>query len=130
MSVKRGAKPLLVKVVANESNGTAEDKETVEGTNLDILFSFLRAECTTVTKQINKADSDATVNIQDECILLRRRHLLNSEGIVEKTVAGEVLLDVLLDELDTRSGLLTLLILWPIPLMSLLAFLELSTNSS
>ena len=85
MSVKRGAKPLLVKVVANESNGTAEDKETVEGTNLmvkasgisatqhvhsitylDILFSFLRAECTTVTKQIDKADSDATVNIQDE----------------------------------------------------------------
>lgn len=36
------------------------------------------------------------------CILLRRRHLLNSEGIVEKTVAGEVLLDVLLDELDTK----------------------------
>ena len=34
MSVKRGTKPLLVKVVANESNGTAEDKETVEGTNL------------------------------------------------------------------------------------------------
>ena len=85
MSVKRGAKPLLVKVVANESNGTAEDKETIEGTNLiakelgtsttqhvhfitylNILFSFLRAECTTVTKQINKADSDATVNIQDE----------------------------------------------------------------
>lgn len=85
MSVKRGAKPLLVKVVANESNGTAKDKETVEGTNLivkelgtsatqhvnsitylDILFSFLRAECATVTKKINKADSDATVNIQDE----------------------------------------------------------------
>ena len=85
MSVKRGAKPLLVKVVANESNGTAEDKETVEGTNLlvnelgtdatqqvhsitylNILFSFLCAECTTVTKQIDKADSDATVNIQDE----------------------------------------------------------------
>lgn len=43
------------------------------------------------------------------CILLRRCDLLNSEGVVEKTVAGEVLLDVLLDELDTKIGVVNAL---------------------
>ena len=42
-------------------------------------------------------------------ILLRRRYLLNTEGIVEKTMAREVLLDVLLDELDTEIGIVNAL---------------------
>ena len=37
-------------------------------------------------------------------ILLGSRHLFNSKGVVEEAVAGEVLLDVLLDELDTKIG--------------------------
>ena len=85
MSVERGAESLLVKVVTNESNRTTEDEETVEGTNLivkefspgatqhahpithfNILLSFLRVECTTITEQINEADGDATIDVQDE----------------------------------------------------------------
>ena len=35
-------------------------------------------------------------------ILLRGSHLLNSEGVVEQAMAGEVLADVFLDKLDTK----------------------------
>ena len=39
------------------------------------------------------------------CILLRRCYLLNSKGVVEETVAGEVLAHIFLDELDTQIGI-------------------------
>ena len=71
-------------------------------THLDVLVRLLGRERPAVAEQVDEADRDAAVDVQDELVLLRRRHLLDCERIVEQTVRGEVLADVLLDELDTK----------------------------
>ena len=73
-------------------------------TNLNVLVSFLRCECATVTQQVDEAHSDASINVQDEGVLLRGGDLLNSESVVEERVAREVLRYVLLHKLDTEIG--------------------------
>ena len=77
-----------------------------EGAYLDVLVSLLRRERTAVAEQVNEADSNAAIDVQDEGILLRRRDLLDRERIVEQAVAREVLAHVLLDELDTELRVL------------------------
>ena len=73
-------------------------------TNLNVLVSFLRCECATVTQQVDEAHSDTSIDVQDEGVLLRGGDLLNSEGVVEERVAREVLRYVLLHKLDTEIG--------------------------
>jgi hypothetical protein len=53
-------------VVTNETNAAAENEEAVERANLDVLICFLTSESTTVTQQVDEANSNATINVQDE----------------------------------------------------------------
>ena len=46
-------------------------------------------------------------------VFLRGRHLFNGEGIVQQAVAGEVLANILLDELDTEIWVVDALDLVP-----------------
>jgi hypothetical protein len=62
----RSPQPLLVKVVSNEPDTPAEHKQTVEGTDPDILISLLRCEGARVTQEVDKADGDAGVDVEDE----------------------------------------------------------------
>ena len=50
---------------------------------LDIFIRFLRSESATVTEQVDETHSNASIDIEDKCILLRRGDFLDSEGIVE-----------------------------------------------
>lgn len=128
MTVERSLQPLLIEVVTNETNATTENKEAVESTNLDVLVSFLWSESTTVTEQVDEANGNATVDVEDEleedrystnddkneviathCIFLGSGHFLDGEGIVEQAVAREVFVHVLLDELDTEIGVVNAL---------------------
>lgn len=104
MPVKTSTKPLLVKEVSNQTNTSAENEETVEHTHLQVVLSLLVGESTTIADKVNKADSNATVNVENQVVLLGRCDGLDSKSIVEQLGAGEVLLDVLLDELDTKIG--------------------------
>jgi hypothetical protein len=104
MPVKASAQPLLVEEVGNQTDTSAENEETVEHTHLQVVLSLLVGESTTVADKVNKADRNATVNVEDEVVLLRCRYRLDSKRVVEQLGAGEVLLDVLLDELDTKIG--------------------------
>jgi hypothetical protein len=67
----------------------------------DILISSSRKR-TRISKQVDKADGNVSVNIQDENIFLCCGQTLDGEGIIEEGVAGEVLLDVFFDKLDTQ----------------------------
>ena len=69
---------------------------------LDVLVSLIGRERATVAEEVDEADGDASIDVEDERVLLRRRDLLNRERVVEQTVAREVLADVLLDKLDTQ----------------------------
>ena len=66
MTVQRGAQALLVEVVADETDGATEDEEAVQGADLDVLVRLLGREGTGVAQQVDEADGDATVNVEDE----------------------------------------------------------------
>lgn len=53
-------------MVPNKSNAAAKDEESVQGTDFDVFFCFFRCECVAVPQKVNEADSNATVNVEDE----------------------------------------------------------------
>lgn len=100
MSVQAGAQPLLIEVMGDETDGAAEDEESVEDTHLEVILCLLGAEGAAVAHQIDEADGDGAVDVEDQVILLGGGDALNGERVVEHLAAGEALLDELLDELD------------------------------
>ena len=66
MSVERCTQALLVEVVADEANGATEDEEAVQGANLDVLVRLLGRECAGVAQQVDEADGDAAIDVEDE----------------------------------------------------------------
>ena len=53
-------------MVTDETNATAKNEETVESSDLDVLVSLLGSERTTVAEEINEANGDTSVDVQDE----------------------------------------------------------------
>ena len=90
--------------MGNQTNRSAKHEETVESAHLHVVFSLLLVEGAAIPEQINKADSDAAINVEDQVVLLGGGDGLDGNGVVEQLVVGEVLLHVLLDELDTEIG--------------------------
>jgi hypothetical protein len=74
--VQRLLEPLLVQVVADEPNGPAQYKKTVETAVSNELISLLLCEGTTGAQHVYEAGSDAAVNVKDERLLLACCHLL------------------------------------------------------
>ena len=107
MSVQTSAQSLLVEVMGNETDRTTEDEQTVEDTHLEVVFGFLGAESAGVAEQIDEADGNTTVDIEDKVVLLRRGNGLNGEGVVEELGGWESGLDELLDERDTEIGVVS-----------------------
>ncbi len=102
MSVETSAKSLLVEEVGNKTDAATKDEETIEYTHLEVVFSFFTAECTTVAEQVDEADSNAAINVENEVVLLGSCHGLNSNCVIEKLVGSKVLDHELLDKLDTE----------------------------
>ena len=102
MSVKAGAQSLLVKVVGNQTNAPTQDKETIQHAHAQVILDLLGGESAAVTHQVDEADGDAAVDVQDQIVLFGRGDRFDGDGVVEESRAGEVLLDVLLDQLDTQ----------------------------
>lgn len=102
MAVQRCPQPLLIEVVPDEANGAAKHEQAVESTDFDVLVRLLARECSGIPEEIDEADSNAAIDVEDESILLRRGDLLDGKRVVEQRVRGEVLANVLLDELDTE----------------------------
>jgi hypothetical protein len=57
--------------MGNETDTSAKNEETVEDTHLEVILSLLASERPTVTDEVNEADSDAAVNVENQVILLR-----------------------------------------------------------
>jgi hypothetical protein len=104
MPVETSPQPLLVEEMGNQTDRTAEHEQTVQDTHLEVVLSLLVGESTTVADKVDEADSDATIDVENKVVLLGRCHALDGQGVVEQLGAGEVLLDVLLDKLDTKIG--------------------------
>lgn len=87
-------------MVTDESDTPTKHKQTIQRSDLNVLIRFFRCEGTRVAEEINKADCDTTIDVQDKLkkgqsvligtmwvgtysILLRCRDLLNSKCIVQ-----------------------------------------------
>lgn len=101
VAVETCAQALLVEEMSNETDGAAQHEQAVENTHAEVVFGFFGAKGTRVAEQVDEADGDAAVDVEDQVVLLGCRDGLDRDGIVEEFAAGEVLLDVLLDQLDT-----------------------------
>jgi hypothetical protein len=104
VAVETSAQALLIKVVGNETDGATEHEQTVEDTHAHVVLTLLGGEGTAVAEEVNKADGDTAVDVEDQVVLLGGGDGLNGDSVVEQLGAGEVLLDELLDELDTEIG--------------------------
>lgn len=107
VTVQASAESLLVKVVSNKTNATSEDEETVQDTHSEVVLGLFSGESTRVAEQVDEANSNTPVNVEDKVVLLGGCDGLNSNGVVEELVGGEVLGHVLLDQLDTEIGVVT-----------------------
>ena len=56
----------MVEVVTDETDAAAKDEQTVESTDLDVLVRLLGCERTRVAEEVDEADSNATVDVEDE----------------------------------------------------------------
>lgn len=66
MTIERSSEPLLIEVVSNEADATTQNEETIEGADLDVLVRLLAGEGAAVTKEVDEADSNATIDVQDK----------------------------------------------------------------
>lgn len=104
MSVQTSPQPLLIEIMGNQTNGTTENEEAVENTHLPIMsagllyellesinyphivFSLLGRESTTVSNQVNEADSNTSIDVEDQVIFLAGGDGLDGKGVVQKLV--------------------------------------------
>lgn len=97
MSIQTGPQTLLVKVMRDQTDTPSKHEQAVEDTHVHVVFGFLGAEGTAIPHQINEADSDAAIDVENEIVLLRCSDSLDSNSIVEHLAAGKALLDELFD---------------------------------
>lgn len=96
MSVETSAESLLVEEMGNQANAATEDEKTVENTHLKVVLGFLSGESATVAEQVDEADGDTSIDVQDQVVLLAGGDGLDGLGVVEKGGAWEVLVHVFL----------------------------------
>jgi len=104
VTVQTSPQSLLVEEVGNQTNGTTEHEQTIENTHLEVVLRLFRGEGAAVAEEVDEADGDAAVDIEDEVVLLGGGDGLDGEGVVEEFCGREVLLDEFLDELDAEIG--------------------------
>jgi len=107
MPVQTGPQAFLVEVVRNKTDGPTKDEETVEDTVFKVVFGFLGREGTAVADKIDEADGDASINIQDQIVLLTGGDGLDGKSVVKELVRREVLEHVVLDQLDAEIGVVS-----------------------
>ena len=69
-----------MKMVTNETNAVTEDKQPVERPDLDVLVRVFGGEGATVPEEIDKADRDAAVDVENELWLTKS---VKPEGVVK-----------------------------------------------
>lgn len=88
----------------NQTNRTSQDEQSVEHTHLEVVLGFLIAESARVTEEIDEADGDTAVHVEDQVVFLGGRDGFHSEGVVEELGVGEVGLAVFFHERDAEIG--------------------------
>lgn len=104
MPVQTRTQPLLVQEMRNQTDRPSQHEQTVEHTHLQVVFRLFSRESAAVPHEVDEADGDAAVDVEDQVVLLGGRDGLDGDGVVEKLGRGEVGLAVLFDEGDAEVG--------------------------
>lgn len=104
MPVEPSPETLLVQEVSNQADTPTQHEETVEHTHLEVVLGLLGAEGAAVAEQVDEADGNATVDVEDKVVLLGGCDRLDGDGVVEEGGAGEVCLAEFLHERNAKIG--------------------------
>ena len=107
MPIEAGPQSLLVQVMRNQSNTSAKNEQAVEYAHVKIVLCLLRREGSTVAQQIDKADSNTAIDVEDQVILLRCGDRFDGDSVIEELACWEVLVDEILDKLNTQIRVVT-----------------------
>jgi hypothetical protein len=66
MTVQRCTQPLLVEVVTDETDASSEHEQPVQRTDLDVLVRFFGRKGTRVTKEVDEANGDTAIDVENE----------------------------------------------------------------
>lgn len=106
MSVQTSSQTLLVKIMGDQADASSQNEETVKNAHLQVIFGLFWTKGAAVAHKIDKADSNAAVNVENEVVLLGCCHGFNCNGIFEHFAAWEALLDKFFDKLYTKIGVI------------------------
>lgn len=104
MSVQRLLEQLLVQVVTDETDRSAENEQTVQSTALEVFGSLFLGECTAPAEQVAERGGDSAIDVENEGVGLLGGDILNGKGKVERLVVREVLLDKVNDKHNSEIG--------------------------
>ncbi len=102
MSIKPRPQPLLIEIMRNQPNTPTQHEQTVQHAHIEVIFGLFGAESAAVAHEVDEADCDAAVDVEDEIVFFRGSHCLDGDGVVEHLAAGEALLDEFFDEFDAE----------------------------
>src|SRR5271170_7371965 len=92
---------LLIQMMANQSNTSTQDKQSIQSSHLEILFRLLSRKSTAIPQQIHKTDSNTSIDIQNEIVLLAGSNSFDGKSVIEEFSRWEGIVNVLLDQFDT-----------------------------
>ena len=84
MPVKTSPQSLLVQEVGNQTDRATQHEQTVEHTHLQVVLSLFRGKGAAIPHQIDEADGDAAVDVENQVVLLRGCHSLDGDGVIKK----------------------------------------------
>lgn len=91
MSVQALLESLLIQEMSDEAHRSAENKYTVQSADLHELVRFFHGEAAAVAQHVDHGETNHAVDVENEIGLLRRRDLLDLEGVVEERRVGKVI---------------------------------------
>ena len=104
MPVQTCPQSLLVEIMRNQTDGAAKHEQAVQHAVLEVVFGLFCAEGAAVAHEVDEADGDTAVDVEDEVVFLRGCDGLDGDGVVEELGGWEALLDELFDELYAEIG--------------------------
>ena len=102
MTVKTSTQTLLIEVMCNKTDRATKNEETVQDTHLHVVLRLFSRESSAVAHQVDEADSNGTIDVENQVILLGSGNGLNGKSVIQHLARWETLLDELLDELDAE----------------------------
>ena len=106
MPVKARPQTFLIQEMRNQADAPAQHEQSIEHPHVQVVFGFLWGESAAVAKQVDEADGNAAVDVEDEVVLFGGGDGFDGDGVIEEFGVGEIFMDKVFDKLDTEIGVL------------------------